>query len=96
MTEKTDLIEESFDLDVKEIAKGTIKLVPLGLSPYILILPSHVSDENYQISIVAGGGAVVEDLDSFLCATADLLREPEFVKQWAEKIGQQESEDSNE
>ena len=96
MTETTDLIEGSFALEVKELDKGNLKIVPLGLSPFVLLLPTHISGDSYRISVVAGGGAVVQDLDTFLDHTANLLREPDFIKQWAKKIGQQESEDSNE
>ncbi|MDN5669910.1 MAG: hypothetical protein L0G87_16110 [Renibacterium salmoninarum] len=98
MTEKTDQnpVEESFKLEAEEIARGNLKLLHLGHRPYVLIRPTYSGNEGYRIAVETGGGFVIDELAAFLDITIEMLRDPGFIEQWAEKIGQQESEDSNE
>lgn len=52
MTKTTDQnpVEESFELEAEEIARGNIKLLPLGHRPYVLIRPTFAGNEGYRIA----------------------------------------------
>lgn len=84
----------SINVDVKDIGVVSIGRA-LGMEPYILIIPTEPTDEDFTLDIEVGGGVGedIAELADFLTMTADFLREADVITEVAYTDGDDQDDE---